>query len=187
MSRTLFTGTARFKRLTPVQENVDDDLINNYIYRAQEVHIHQILGTDLYNAFKTKIQTNTLTGDYKALMDDYIVPALIEWAFYEVLPFISLKLNNKSISRGNADYLIEADLTDLKYLRSTVRDVAEFLSERIIGEIKQDSSKFPEYLTNSGLDKIIPNSTTYFNGIYLGGGRSKSCNWGLDDKPPRYI
>jgi hypothetical protein len=182
MSRVLFIGTARMKKATPIQNNVDDDLLNNYIWRAQETHIHQTLGTDLYNSLKNKIVTNTLTGNYKTLMDDYITPALIEWSFYEVLPFISLKLTNKSIARGNADYLAEADLTDLKYLRQTVRDVAEFQTQTLIGYIKQYVHLFPEYQTNSGLDKRIPNSSTYFNGVYLGGGRSKDCNWGLGDK-----
>jgi len=182
MSRVLFIGTARFKKATPVQNNVDDDLINNYIWRAQETHIHQVLGTDLYNALKNKIVTNTLTGDYKTLMDDFISPALIEWSFYEVLPFISMKLTNKSIARGNADYLAEADLNDLKYLRQTVRDVAEFQTTRIIGYLKQYTYLFPEYQTNSGLDKIIPNSSVYFNGVYLGGGRSKDCGWNLGDR-----
>jgi hypothetical protein len=182
MSRVLFLSTARFKKSTPVQQNVDDDLINNYIWRAQETHLHQALGTDLYNSFKNKVINNQLSGDYKDLMDDYIIPALIEWSFYELLPFISLKLTNKSIGRGNADYLAEADLADLKYLRQTVRDIAEFQSTRLINYLKQYTWKFPEYLTNSGIDKIIPNSSSYFSGVYLGGGRSKDCDWGLGDK-----
>ena len=182
MSRVLFIGTARLKKQTPIQQNVDDDLLNNYIFRAQETHIHQALGTDLYNAMKSRVINNQLTGQYKTLMDDYITNCLIEWSFYEVMPFISLKITNKSIARGNADYLAEADLADLKYLRQTVRDVAEFYGERLIGYLKENNQLFPEYLTNSGLDKIIPNSSSYFNGVYLGNGRSKDCSWGLGDK-----
>ena len=182
MSRVLFIGTARLKKQTPIQQNVDDDLLNNYIFRAQETHIHQYLGTDLYNALKSKIVANTLTGNYKTLMDDWISNCLIEWSFYEVMPFISMKITNKSIGRGNADYLAEADLADLKYLRQTVRDTAEFYGTRLILHLKEYPELYPEYQTNSGLDKIIPNSSAYFNGVYLGGGRSKDCNWGLGDK-----
>lgn len=187
MSRVLFIGTARLKKQTPIQQNVDDDLLNNYIFRAQETHIHQCLGTDLYNSLKNKIIVNNLTGNYKTLMDDWITPCLIEYSFYEVLPFISLKLTNKSIGRGNAEYLAEADLNDLKYLRQTVRDVAEFYGTRLINYLKENSDLFVEYQTNSGIDKIVPNSGAYFNGVYLGGGRSKDCLWGLDIKPPRYF
>lgn len=184
MARVLLLSTYRLKKNTPIEQNVSDDILNPYIYKAQETHIHQYLGTDLYNKIMEKVEDGSITTPsvYKTLLDDFIVPCLIEWSFYEVLPFISLKITNKSIGRGNAEFLSEGDLDDLKYLRQTVRDVAEFYGERIIGHLKQYSNLFPEYQTNSGLDKIIPNSSAYFSGVYLGGGRSKSCNWGLGDK-----
>lgn len=182
MSRVLFIGTFRLKKQTPIQQNVDDDLLNNYIFRAQETHIHQYLGTDLYNSLKNKVVNNTLTGDYKTLMDDYITPCLIEWAFYEVMPFISLKITNKTIGRGNADYLAEGDLNDLKYLRQTVRDIADFYGNRLMGYLKERSNLFPEFQSNSGLDKLQPQyKNGFYGGIYTGGGRSNGCDWGLGE------
>ena len=182
MATILLLSTDKLKKNTPIEQNVDDSVLKPYIKKSQDTHIQQILGTDLYNKILTDVQAGTITGDYKTLLDDYIQPCLIEWSFYEVLPFISLKITNKSIGRGNADYLAEADLSDLKYLRNTVRDIAQFYGERIIGYLRQYSNNFPEYSTNSGLDKIVPNSKSYFNGVYLGGGRSKDCDWGLNDK-----
>lgn len=182
MSRVLLLSTAKLKKNTPIQSNVDDDILVNFIYNAQSTHIHQILGTDLYNRILNDVQNQNISGNYKTLLDDFIQPALIEWSFYEALPFISLKITNKSIVRGNADYSIEGDLNDLRYLRNSVRDTAEYYSETAIGHIKEYNHLYPEYLTNSGLDKRIPNSSAYFNGVYLGNGRSKDCNWGLGDK-----
>ena len=187
MSRVLFLSTYRLKKNTPIQENVDDNLLNPYIYKAQETHIQQILGTNLYDKIATLIQTNGISSpqnlNYKTLLDDYIVPCLIEYSFYEVMPFISLKITNKSIVRGNAEFAVEGDLADLKYLRGTVRDIAEFYAQRISNYLKQYSYNFPEYFTNSGLDKIVPNSTSYFNGVYIAGtGRYSDCKWGLGDK-----
>lgn len=181
MAIVSFISTDRLKKQTPIQENVDDDLLKPYIYRAQVTHIQQFLGTDLYNALKTKIINSTLAGDYQTLMDEYIQPALVEWSFYEVLPFISLKLTNKSVGRGNADYLAEADLADLKYLRNTVREMARFQSERLIGYLKENSNLFPEYQTNSGLDKLQPQyGQNFFGGIYTG--RSiDECGFGLGE------
>lgn len=187
MAKVLLTNTYRLKKATPIQDNVDDSILAPYITKAQDTHIQQILGTDLYNKIMNDIVNNTISGNYKILLDDYITPCLIEYAFYEVMPFIALKITNKTIGRGNADYLVEGDLADLKYLRNSVRDVAEFYGTRIIGYLKQNSSFFPEYQTNSGLDKIIPNSNVYFSGVYLGGGKSKSCRWGLDDKGTTYL
>ena len=187
MGRVLLTSTYRLKRSTPIHHNVDDDLLNPYIFKAQEVHIQQILGTNLYNKIMNDVVANNISGSYLTLLNDYIVPCLIEWTFYETMPFISLKITNKTIGRGNADYMAEGDLNDLKYLRQTVRDLAEFYGQRIIGYLKQYSNQFPEYTTNSGLDKIVPNSSNYFSGVYLGGGRSQNCRWGIDDRGTPYI
>jgi hypothetical protein len=187
MGRVLLTSTYKLKRSTPIQQNVDDDLLNPYIFKAQETHIQQILGTNLYEKIMNDVVANNVTGSYLTLLNDYIVPCLIEWSFYEVMPFISLKITNKTIGRGNADYMAEGDLNDLKYLRQTVRDLAEFYGQRIIGYLKQYSNQFPEYTTNSGLDKIVPNSSNYFSGVYLGGGRSQNCRWGIDDRGTPYI
>jgi hypothetical protein len=181
MARVLFIGSARVKKQTPIQQNVDDDLISNYIFRAQETHIHQFLGTDLYNKLRVLAMANNITGDYKTLMDDYITPCLIEWTFYEIMPFISLKLTNKSIGRGNAEYLAEADLDDLKYLRNAVRDMARFYGERLIGYLKENSGLFIEYNTNSGLDKLQPQySQNFFGGVYTGR-RIDDCGFGTGE------
>ena len=187
MSRVLFISTATLKQNSPIEQNVDDSLLNPYIWKAQETHIQQILGTNLYDKLQTLITTNAIglpqNANYKTLIDDYIVSCLIEWSFYEVMPFISLKITNKSIVRGNSDYAVEGDLNDLKYLRGTVRDLAQFFSQRISNYLKQYSYNFPEFHTNSGLDKIVPNSTSYFNGLYLSGtGRYSDCKFGLADK-----
>lgn len=187
MGRVLFLSTYRLKKNTPIQQNVDDDLLNPYIYKAQETHIQQILGTNLYDALSNMIINNTIGSpqniNYKTLLDDYIGPCLIEYSFYEVMPFISLKITNKSIVRGNAEFAAEGDLTDLKYLRQTVADIAQFYAQRLSNFIKQYNYNYPEYFTNSGLDKIVPNSTSYFNGVYIPGtGRYSSCSWGLGDK-----
>ncbi len=181
MGRVLLTNTYRLKKSTPIQDNVDDSLLNPYIFKAQETHIHQIIGTNLYDKIMDDVMANSISGQYKTLLDDYITPCLIEYSFYEVMPFISLKITNKTIGRGNAEYLAEGDLADLKYLRQTVRDVAEFYATRIVGYLRQNSNLFPEYTTNSGLDKIVPNSNTYFNGVYLGRANPKKggdCDWG---------
>jgi len=187
MSRVLLISTATLKKHTPIQDNVDDSLLNPYIYKAQETHIQQILGTNLYDKVLNLVQTNTIgtvsNVAYKTVLEDYIVPCLIEYSFYEVMPFISLKITNKSIVRGNAEYAAEGDLADLKYLRQSVRDLAEFYAQRLTNFLRQYSNNYPEYFTNSGLDKIVPNSTSYFSGVYIGGtGRFQDCKWGLADR-----
>lgn len=182
MPQVNFISADLLKEKTPIEETVDSALLSNYIFKAQETRIHAYLGTDLYNEVKEAIINSNVTGDIKTLLYDYIRPALIEWSLYEAMPFISLKITNKTIGRGTADYLNEGNLDDLKYLRNSARDLAEFYGERLIAYLKANNQLFPNYLKNSEIDKIRPQTKAFFGGVYLGGGNSKDCNFGLGDK-----
>lgn len=170
------------KNNTPINNDVDEDLIAPYIIKVQNTHLQSVLGTNLYNKILTDVLNGTLTGVYKTLVDDYILRMVNEWVFYEALPFISIKINNKSIGRGYSEFFTEGDVADLKYLRNTIRDMAEFYSTRLTQYLKENSNEYPEYLNNSGLDKMQPNRKNYFSGIYTGGNRSNGCDFGLGEK-----
>jgi hypothetical protein len=181
MGLILLTNANAVKRNSAIQDNVDDKLIGPYIQKAQFTHIHQILGTDLYERILSDIKDDNLTVVYKALLDKFVVPCLIEWTVYEVMPFISLKLDNKSITKGNSEFSDAADLNDLKYLRQTVRDLANFYNQRLIDFLKANTNIFPEYLGNSTIDKLKPtNNRNLFGGIYTGDGRSSKCDFGVN-------
>lgn len=178
--KVLFINGYTLKSKTPIENNVSNDILTPYISKAQDTHIQSFLGTDLYVKLMTDAEAGTLTGHYKTILDDYVIPCLIEWSFYEVLPFISLKLTNKSIGRGNADYLAEADLNDLKYLRGAVRDMADFYSQRLINYLREYSSEIAEYNQNETLDKMRPRyGQKLFGGIFTGGG-SNDCLYKYD-------
>lgn len=178
-NKVLFTTPYTVKGATPIESNVNDDIITPYILRSQETYIQKYLGTDLYNKLKDDVVAETITGTYLTLLNDYVIPCLNEWTFYEVLPFISMKMTNKTLGRLNADYISEGDLDDLKYLRASIRDVAEFYANRLMGFLKENSTDLPEYLTNNGSDKVRPQfSQRLFGGIFTGG--SKSCDSDMD-------
>lgn len=180
MSLVLLTTPKAVKDNSAIQDNVDDKLIVPYIKKSQFTHIHQLLGSNLYEKILSDIENDTLTGNYKILVDRYIKSCLIEWTVYEVMPFISLKLDNKSITKGNSDYSDAADLNDLKYLRQTVRDLASFYNQRVINYLKANTSLFPEYLSNTNLDDIKPIITrNMVGGVYIGNGGRGSCDFGL--------
>ena len=181
MQTVLLVGTDKVKQLTPIQQNVEDNLIIPYIKKSQETHIQQMLGTDLFKKIVEDVRTGTITGVYKELLDDYIQPALVEWTYYEVLPYINFKMTNKSIVQGNSEFSSEVELDDLKYLRSIARDMAEFYNERLTGQLRQNQHLYPEYLTNSGFDKLKPKKrANFFGGIYTGEGKTKYDSLGED-------
>ena len=67
--------------------NVSTDKFIQFIKVAQQINIQNYLGTDLYNKISADILAGTLTGNYLALVEDYIQPMLIHYAMMEYLPF----------------------------------------------------------------------------------------------------
>jgi len=181
MGLILLTNADNIKRNSAIQNSVDDKLIVPYIQKAQFTHIHQILGTDLYDKLLLDVKNTQVAGNYKILLDKYVIPCLIEWTVYEVMPFISLRLDNKSITKGNSEFSDAADLSDLKYLRQTVRELGEFYDKRAISYLKANTNLFPEYLMNATSDKLKPiHNRNLIGGIYIGSGKSSDCDFGLD-------
>ena len=95
MATTLYISASKLKRDTALGASVDDNLLTPYINIAQDRWILNALGTDLDNYLKSQIQAGAaFTGAYETLVNDYIQPALVQFAFCEVAYlFLYLRLN----------------------------------------------------------------------------------------------
>lgn len=163
-NNTLFLSVDFLRDNTVINGNVDGELLEPFILLAQNVHIEPIVGTALYNDIITNI--SSLSADYVTLLEDYLQPALVQWALYESLPFINYKLTNKSIATKNSDNSDPVELNELHYLRTTVKDVAEYMSERATLFLKANTDTYPLFIEyGSDCDDIKPNQTNYFSGI----------------------
>jgi hypothetical protein len=167
IQHTLMISATRLKKDTALGGSVDDNLIMPYILLAQDMNILPVLGTDLYEAIKTKIQGGTLTGDYKTLVETYIQPALVQFAFSTLAPYLRLRFSNNSVVvMGATEQSSSATYDDIKPLMDTATDAAEFYRQRLIDYIRNNQSSFPEFSTNSGAD-LDPTTTNYYAGINL--------------------
>jgi len=166
-NKVLFLSVDYFRDNTVVNGDVDSEALEPQILLAQNIHIEAITGTKLYNAIITSVEADTLAGDNKTLLDDYLQPALLQWALYECLPYINYKLTNKAISTKNSDNSDPIALDELHYLRTNVRDNAEYMSERATKFLKANTDLYPLFLENDECDEIKPNKSNYFSGIVL--------------------
>jgi hypothetical protein len=167
IQHTLFISATRLKKDTALGGSVDDNLIMPYILLAQDMNILPVLGTDLYEALKTKINGGTLTGDYKTLMETYIQPALVQFSFSQLAPYLRLRfVNNAVVVMGATEQSSSATYDDIKPLMDTATDAAEFYRQRMIDYLRNNSSSFPEYTSNTGSD-LDPTTRNYYSGINL--------------------
>ena len=167
IQHTLYISSTRIKKDTALGGSVDDNIIMPYILLAQDMFILPVLGTDLDAKLKADIQAGSLSGAYKTLVETYIQPALVQFAFTELAPFLRLRfVNNSVVVMGDTDTGQSATYDDLRPIISRSKDAAEFYRERLIDYIRNNTSSFPEYSTNSGSD-LDPTVNNYFAGINL--------------------
>ena len=166
IQHTLYISATRLKTDSALGGSVDDDLIMNYILLAQDMHILPALGTELDNDLKAHIQAGSLAGDNKTLVETYIQPALVQFAFATVLPFLRLRMVNNSVVTMSSEQGGTVGHDELKPLINASMDQGEFYRERLIDYIQNNTSLFPEYSTNTGAD-LNPTTQNYYAGLNL--------------------
>jgi len=167
IQHTLYISATRLKKDTALGGSVDDNLIMPYILLAQDMNILPILGTDLDAKLKTEIQADTLSGVYKTLVETYIQPALVQFAFSTLAPYLRLRFSNNSVVvMGATEQSSSATYDDIKPLMDTATDAAEFYRQRCIDYLRDNTSSFPEYSSNTGSD-LDPTTRNYYAGINL--------------------
>jgi len=166
MAYVLFISEDKLKDSTAINGNVDVNFILPYVKVAQKIHCEDKLGTDLYDKLQSEITAGTLTGDYRTLVDDFIGSMLVQWAFYECIPFLRFKIQNGNIYSKTSENGNALSETEASSLREEVRNTAEYFTERMILYITNNLTSFPEYSTNTGAD-ISPNKDAYYSGINI--------------------
>ena len=167
IQHTLYISATRLKKDSAIGGSVEDDLIMPYILLAQDMNILPILGTDLDAKLKADIQAGSLAGAYKTLVETYIQPALVQFSFVSLVPYLRLRfVNNAVVVMGATDQSSSASYEDLEPVMNTATDAAEFYRQRCIDYLRDNTSSFPEYSSNSGSD-LDPTVNNYFAGINL--------------------
>ena len=167
IQHTLYISATRLKKDSAIGGSVEDDLIMPYILLAQDMNILPILGTDLDTKLKSDIQGGTLANQYKTLVEDYIQPALVQFSFVSLVPYLRLRfVNNAVVVMGATEQSSSATYEDLEPVMNTATDAAEFYRQRCIDYLRNNESSFPEYSSNSGAD-LDPTVNNYYAGINL--------------------
>lgn len=168
------------KERTAVHGNIDPKLLYPEIKVAQDMFIHPILGTNLYNKLIQDVNVSGVTGDYKTLLDDYIIDPLLYYVLAELPEALSYQFWNKGVLRKQGDSTELPTMSELVDLSNKYRIRAEWYGERLTKYLQQHSNTtfLPEYLQpGDGIDSIGPEHSPFTMPIYLGG--QHHC-WSLD-------
>jgi len=166
MAQALFVTTKDIATFTALNGNVDVDKFMQFIKIAQDIHIQNYLGTDLYNKINNDIVSSSLTGDYLTLVNNYIKPMVIHWAMVEYLPFSAYTIANKGVYKHSSENSESVEKNEVDFLINKERSIAENYTQRFVDFMCFNSNDYPEYNTNSNGD-VYPDKQVNFTNWFL--------------------
>ncbi len=158
---------------SPILQYVNDDELKVYIRPSQDVYIQKALGTKLYYSLMEKINNGSLNTNDIDLITKYIQPSLVWWTSMEFALYANYKFTNKAISKQNSDNSEPSELNEVNYLTTSLRQKAQYFTDRLTKHLMGSTDIFPEYLEliDNTFESIPSSRDNYFWGIYVPGGR----------------
>ncbi len=166
MATALFITRNDLVRYTALNGNVDTDKFIQFVKIAQDLHIQNYLGTDLFDKISQDIIDSDLTGNYLTLVNTYVKPMVIHWAMVEYLPFASYTISNKGVYKHTSENSDGVPKNEVDFLIEKERDLAQYYTERFISYMSFNQDIFPEYTSNSNGD-VYPDKDASFEGWVL--------------------
>lgn len=173
MIYSAFITVKYLKDNSPILQYVNEDELQVYIRPAQDVYIQKALGTKFYYSLMGKISNTSLNTNEIDLITQYIQPSLVWWTTHEFALYANYKFTNKAISKQNSDNSNPSELNEVNYLTTSLRQKAQYFTDRLTKHLMGETTKFPEYLeyyTNT-FENIPSSRQNYYWGIYVPGGR----------------
>ncbi len=166
MSYPLFITTEDIPRFTALNGNTDVDKFVQFAKIAQDIHIQNYLGSNLFEKISADIIAGTLSGDYLTLVNNHVKPMLIHYSMVEYLPFAAYTIANKGVYKHGTENGETVEKNEVDYLVEKERDIAEHYTQRFVKYMCANSELFPEYNSNTE-DDMHPDKQAFTSGWVL--------------------
>ncbi len=178
MNTSIFISEDYLKQNTVINGNVDDKYIVNNLRMVEDVYIHPILGSLLYDELRVQISTSGVTTLNRTLIEDYVQPTVIYFLLAEMPIDMVFKWENKAIIKRSGENSQPADLNDIRYIIERKEKVARFYSERLINYLRANPTLYPLYAQYGATpDKMKPLDSMYnYGGLYLKNNRRRKIS-----------
>lgn len=161
----ILVSEQRLKEYTGLDDNVRVEDITPFILNAQDIYIQNVLGTKFFNRLKDGVRLDNLTDDEFDLLQDYVSKPLMHYSLYLMLPVIKYKIAAKGILNGVSEETTATNLEELKFLRQSTLDTAEFYMKRLVEHLKDYPGRFTDYEVPGTKGMRPDKQTPYFSGL----------------------
>ena len=156
MATALFINRNDLVKSTIIDGNVQADKLMHFVEIAQEIHVQNYLGTDLYTKLQTMITNDTISGTvYETLLVNHVQPMVIHYAMVDFLPVAAYQIKQGGIFKHVSENAETVDKNEVDYLVEKERTLAEYYTRRFIQFMDFNQSSYPEYTSNTN-DDIYP-------------------------------
>ena len=167
-----FIGSTYIKQNFPGAVNIPDENINYAVKVAQEKHIVNVLGSELYNditsaIFDYKNSGTPVSAQYTYLRDNYIAPCLLHYSILELIPTHYSKLTTIGIVQKTSEYSGPSERTIVAQLMKSIENTADFYYHRLHNHLCDNTTLYPKYLQASATENINPQDNNIIGGLFL--------------------
>jgi hypothetical protein len=134
--QTILIKQDQLTRNTIIGGNIDPDRYLQAIKACQNLLIKPLLGTELYNKIVADYETNSLSGLYLELFDDYVSEMIIHGSAEIYLSQGAYMITNNGITKGKTDNADSVTKEEVDYLVQASRKLYKLYEEQFLDWIK---------------------------------------------------
>lgn len=171
MSHVHLLNVEKFRDDYPISTDADSKKIKNLLFSTQDVEIHGLLGTNLYNKILDLVRAGTI-GDpgnavYKTLLDEHIIKCLGLYGYASALITFANPVTDKGPQNRRGEFSSSSDIKTIQFIREEWTNRAEFCANLMVKFLCENSKDYPEYTDTTG-SGIKANKEPFFGGIEFG-------------------
>ena len=177
MTKVLLISEDYVKTESALNDNVWGKFLLPAIREAQDINLTQIIGQSLLDEIYTRVTANTVTGDYKTLLEDYIQPYLLYQVQANIIPTLNVKLANIGTVLTNDEHVEKLSKSDVDNLMQNIQYRADWYCRRLQEYLLANKETFSIEPCQC---KIIQGNldSAASTGIWLGGYRNRILDKG---------
>ena len=154
---------------TTMDKNLLSANLKPAILICQKINVSTICGDKLINKIYSEIENDTLTGNYKKLVDDYLTDVTIYGTLYHASTNLLTKFTNRGLQTEFSETSTSSDLSVYREVKSDSANKMQFFAARANKWLFQNRNLFPEYeICGSDDGTMQANSNSpFFGGLVL--------------------
>ena len=170
--RPLLIDVARLKQFSIVNNNLDAKLIEPTIIMCQDLHLQQLLGTDLYLEICDQVINSTLNVANETLLNDYIEPYLANLVISEGLIDWHIKITNTDVVNASTLNATSESPSGVFTIQAKYKSISESYANTLYLYLKGNLDDYPLYSNgNKERWKVRPRSFEYEGPFFTGNRR----------------